>query len=173
MLKWLDVLLEPAVLIALGYLGYRWGHKTWKKQKETENEIQKNNRQSDEIISAHKAAWSIILYFSENDNEKNMFVRGKRREDGIKNYYFRRKQAEGYFKALQTIFFEKGHGLFLSKEVKEYLYEIRSTAYGLYHNANKQNEDEMIINEDKLPKRIQEIRDKLLKQLKDEIVYCS
>jgi hypothetical protein len=172
LINWLDVLLEPAVLIVLGYLGYHWGYKTWKKQKETENEIQKHKRQYDEIIAAHKAAWSLIPYFSENDNEKNMFLRGKRREDGIKDYYFRRLQAEGYFKALQTIFFENGHGIFLSKDVKRLLYEIRSTAYGLYHIANKQDEDEMKIEKDELPKRIQKIREELIKRLKDEVFYC-
>jgi hypothetical protein len=171
LINWLDILLEPAVFIILGYLGYLWGHKTWKKQKETENEIQKHKRQSDETIAAHKAAWSLIPYFSENDNEKNMLVRGKKREDGIKDYYFRRLQAEEYYKTLQTIFFEKGHGIFLSKDVKQLLYEIRSTTYGLYHIANKQNEDEMKIEKDELPKRIQKIREELIKRLKDEVFY--
>lgn len=169
LLKWLDILLEPAVLLFLGFLGYWWGHRIWKKQKLEESRYLIEQKKYEARIEACKAAWSLLVYFSENDSAMNVLRRGETDEDGDKIYYFRHKQAEQFFDALQIIFFTDGHGLFLSKEVKSLIYELRSLMYGLYHNALKSRETEMKIMNKDLVKRIVTIREELVRLLREQI----
>jgi hypothetical protein len=164
-LKWLDVLLEPIVIFAIGALGLFWGYKIWHKQKKEEGKYLIEQKKFEARIDASKAAWSMLSYFSENDSDLNMIRRGETDENGDKIYYFRHAQAKQFFDALQKIFFTDGHGLFLSKEVKTLLFEMRSQMYGLYHVALKSNETEIKIQNKELVKRVVEIREELIEHL--------
>jgi hypothetical protein len=164
-LKWLNVLLEPLVLIILGVFGYCLGLKIWRKQKKEEGKYLIEQKKFEARIDACKAAWSMLTYFSENDSDLNMLRRGETDEQGDKIYYFRHAQAKQFFDALHKIFFTEGHGLFLSKEVKNILFEMRSQMYGLYHIALKSNEPEIKIQNKELVKRVVEIREELIGHL--------
>jgi len=169
MLKILEIGLEPLVILILGVLTYVWGHKVWQKQKAEENLIRIEQKKYDAKVEAYKAAWSLIVFFSENDSPDNILKRGELDENGNKKFYFRHKQAGIYFDKLQEFFFKQGHGLFLPKEIKSKLFELRSLFYGLCHVAQKQKLEEMAIQNLELYHRIVELRESLIKDLQNAL----
>lgn len=91
-------------------------------------------------------------------------------EEGNKIYYFRPKQATLFMKELMELFYTQGHGLFIDKDTKLLIFELRSQMYGWYHVATKSKQDEMkITNKEKLH-RIVVIREELNKRLKEQTV---
>lgn len=179
-MKWLEILLEPAVLIILGAAGFWWGHRYWRKQKHEELEYLKqqqkiefaagfDQKRFDARLEACKAVWGLILYFSENDNDKNVLRRGELDEDGNKIIYFRKNQAKLFFEKIPELFYEKGHGLLLPNEIKSRLYTLRGHLMGLYFNAEKAGKEEIAIQNKELLNSIIQIREGLQEKLKEII----
>ncbi|MFB6317204.1 CRISPR-associated protein Csx28 [Saccharicrinis sp. FJH54] len=167
LLKWLDVILDPIVIILVAITGYIIGHKIWRKQKLTELKFLEKQQKYRDSLKAYKAVWALIIYFSENDNARNILERGETDSEGNKIMYFKRKNAEYFFKQVTKIFYTKGYGIFLSSEIKSNLFKLRGHFIGLYHNAQKEDSDQMKIKNKELLKDIVKIREDLIKSLRE------
>lgn len=165
---WLSIGLEPFVLLLVALLGYIMGFRTWRRQKVEEGKYLKQQIEYEAKLEAVKALWGLLVYFSETDNDKNMLRRGETRENH-KVIYFRPSQAELFFKRLQEVVFIEGHGLFMPKEIKRLIFELRNMMYGLYLNTRKHHVEEEAIENEHLERRIREIRDQLIKELRQLI----
>lgn len=169
-LEWLKVIADPlsVVLAAIGAVA--WGHIYWRKQKLEEGKYLQRNAQYQSEVNAAKAVWGLLRYISESDHDDNILRRGEMDEEGNKIYYFRPKQATLFMKELMELFYTQGHGLFIDKDTKLLIFELRSQMYGWYHVATKSKQDEMkITNKEKLH-RIVVIREELNKRLKEQTV---
>lgn len=116
-LDWLKVFLGPVVTV----LGLYYGFKAWKRQKTIEASIWVGQQEEIAKIAACKAAWSLLAYMSEKENSKTVFVKR-----GDKLWYLRTEQGQEYFDALENVFFQGGHGLFLSAQTRDLLYSFRT-----------------------------------------------
>lgn len=146
------------------------GFRFWRKQKRLEGVYLQDQKYYESHLAAAKAVWGLIVYFSENDSDKNMLKRGEQDANGKKVYYFRAQQAKMFFEQLNIVFYEQGHGVFLSKDIKSLLFELRSQAYAWYHLANKEDSQELKITNAKKYDRVVEIREALMIKLKDAIL---
>lgn len=170
MQEWLKVFAEPLSVVFAAIVAVVWGHLYWRKQKQEEGKYLQRNAQYESKVNAAKAVWSILRYISESDHDDNILRRGELDEEGNKIYYFRPKQATLFMKELIDLFYTHGHGLFIDKEIKELIFELRSQMYGWYHVATKSKQEEMkITNKEKLH-RITTIREELNKKLKEQIM---
>lgn len=155
-----------AGIILAAVLGFYF----WRKQKRQEGLYLQDQKYYESQLAAAKATWGLIVYFSENDSDKNMLKRGEKDENDNKTYYFRALQGKMFFEQLNVVFYEQGHGVFLSKEVKRLLFELRSQAYAWYHLASKEDPQELKITNVKKYNRIVEIREVLSAELKKAIL---
>lgn len=167
MKEWLGILLEPLAVIVAVAITLWWGHKYWRKQKNEEGLFLQKQKLYEAKLEAVKAVWGLIIFFSENDNDKNMFLRGGKNGQGEKEIYFRADQAKQFFDQLNIVFFEQGHGAFLEKEIKSLIFELRSQAYAWYHIASKSPERKIVIANAQKYDRIVEIREQLIKTLRE------
>ncbi len=166
---WLE-LLPPLVTIALAVVGYWWGFRVWKKQKQEELRIAKNQQREAARIAACKAVWSLLAYMSEKEHSKTVFVaRGDAQQ---KTWHLRRTQAEDYLKQIEEVFFTQGHGIFMPPEVRDDVYEFRSRVYRLLESANRQSDTSSelvtVTNPDVIEKVV-ELRGRLNKQLREQM----
>jgi hypothetical protein len=122
-LEYFKAFAQPTAIIIVAILTYFFGYKNWKKQKEKEPEYLLKQASFTSKIEACKAAWGLLIYMSDKENDKTVIVK---RDDG---YYLRREQAIDYFKALPAVFYEQGHGLFLPQAVRDGLYGFRGQIY--------------------------------------------
>lgn len=142
----------------------------WRKQKRLEGVYLQDQKYYESHLAAAKAIWGLIVYFSENDSDKNMLRRGEQEANGKTIHYFRAQQAKMFFEQLNVVFYEQGHGVFLSKEIKGLLFELRGQAYAWYHLANKEDSQELKISNAKKYDRVVEIREILNVKLKNAIL---
>ncbi|WP_321330824.1 CRISPR-associated protein Csx28 [uncultured Bacteroides sp.] len=171
-IEWAKVLVDPLAIIIGAIIALCWGHKYWRKQKREEGTYLQRQTHYQAELNAAKATWALLRYISEADHEENIFRRGEKDSDDNKIYYFRPAQATLFMKELMELFYSRGHGLFINKEIKQLIFELRSQVFGWYHIALKSGEDELkITNREKL-QRVWAIRDELNKKLKELIVIC-
>lgn len=142
----------------------------WSKQKRQEGLHLQDLKLYESELEAAKATWALIAYFSEGDNDKNVFKSGKKDDDGDVIKYFRSAQAKIFFEQLNLVFYEQGHGVFLSKESKKYIFDIRRAIerWDVWAIDNCQ-EEYVIENKDKL-KEFKKCREELIIELRKSIV---
>jgi hypothetical protein len=172
---WVD-LVYPTVMIGLAAYGYWRAFKAWEKQKLREIELniaQKKEeikigleqKRYESEIAAHKAAWSLLAYMSEKENDKTVFV--DRGDKDNKIYVLRVEQAKEYLITLPKVFFTEGNGLFMSREIEDDLYTFRSRIYQILEKAfREKNEDKTIeITNETIQKQVKDVRERLRKNL--------
>jgi hypothetical protein len=126
---WLELItsvLLPVISLIMVYCGYRWSFKNWEKQKQAELLIAANQNAQSAKIAACKAVWSMLAYMSEKENSKTVFVV---RQD--KKWHLRAAQAQEYIERVEEVFFAQGHGLFMTKEIRDDMYSFRTLVYRL------------------------------------------
>ena len=97
-----------------------WTHKYWRKQKREDIIYQSK-------LEAAKAAWGLLIFLTEKENGKNFLIyQGTKESPEI---FFDLIRGRNYLTVIAKIFFEDGHGVFLSKEIKQYIFHVRSNVY--------------------------------------------
>lgn len=165
---WLE-LLTPCITIALAFVGYWWGFKVWKKQKQEELRIAAGQQREAARIAACKAVWGLLAYMSEKENERTVFI--KRGTKEAPTWHLRAQQGQAYIQQVAEVFFAQGHGIFMSPEVRNDVYEFRSRIYTLMeadkHQHGELLEEKMItVNNPHVIEKVVELRERLRVQLK-------
>lgn len=166
---WLEIL-TPTITILLAAVGYWWAFKVWKKQKSIETQIWAGQQKETARIAACKAAWSLLAYMSEKENSKTVFVvRGTKDH---KTWHLRSEQGQEYINALEKVFFTDGHGVFLTAEIRDDLYQFRSLTYPIIEKEKRKTENLpalITLEEPKIIDAITTLRAKLNERLRAEI----
>lgn len=130
----LDVLKIVAPIVAV-WIAYLYAVKKLK----AENRQSIERKKYEAILRAHERCWSLIAYLTEVENANSIFVWV--RENKVDTYYFRPDCFRAFFEALNTVYYEEGNGLYLSKEVFDHLFYCRNVLYGI---ALKTKTDEKV-----------------------------
>ena len=110
----------------------------WMLNQEIETETQEAS-QSLPVVAACKAAYTLLVYLSETENGKTIFVERERK------FYVRKPQAEAYFDRLPEMYIVEGHGKHLPKDIRKDLYLFRSFPYRILEHARSNGNDSELI----------------------------
>ncbi len=154
-------------ILGSAYLAYRYALK--KLKKETPVLIQR------ELYSKHINAlqdlWGLLQYTTDNENAKSILryeiPQGK--DSNNRTWFFIIENGEKCREEIVKLFYNKGVGLFLSKEIKELIFEYDRQLYGFLLREKDNQENKVQIKNNKLAERMQKIHQEIAKQLKQEV----
>ena len=147
--------LVPIVIAA--YLTYRYAIK--KLHKESFESIECAKYEA--ILKAHQSIYKLLRFITDTENDDCILVWEQPKGGGENVYYFRQANIRKFIKELTEEIYNKGNGIFLSKEVMSLIFEYRSLVYGLLLTEKDNPKDKIIIKNLKLAKRMIEIHQNL------------
>lgn len=159
-------LLQTFSLVVLAYLTYKYAIK--KMKRESVENIERKKYES--ILLSYQQIYQLLAYTTDTENPKSILIWDKNAEEkaGIR-YFIRKENLNEFLKELPIYYYDKGCGLFLSKEVSALLFEYRSILYG-FSLATKANEKSIIEVENiEMVKRMIEIHQELVNQIRNNI----
>lgn len=119
-LDWLDVILVPLLLAFLA-------HFYWRRQKKIENQLKRIETQYASKLESAKAVWALLEYLTERENPKSIIVNRGDKEKTIT--YLRMDRAIEFMELVPKIFYQEGHGVYMTDLVERDLYEVRDKCY--------------------------------------------
>ena len=139
------------------YLTYRYAIK--KLHKESFESIECAKYEA--ILKAHQSIYKLLRFITDTENDDCILVWEQPKGGGENVYYFRQANIRKFIKELTEEIYNKGNGIFLSKEVMSLIFEYRSLVYGLLLTEKDNPKDKIIIKNLKLAKRMIEIHQNL------------
>ena len=155
--------LVPIVIAA--YLTYRYAIK--KLHKESFESIECAKYEA--ILKAHQSIYKLLRFITDTENDDCILVWEQPKGGGENVYYFRQANLRKFIKELTEEIYNKGNGIFLSKEVMSLIFEYRSLVYGLLLTEKDNPKDKIIIKNLKLAKRMIEIHQNLSIKIREAI----
>ncbi|ERJ98842.1 type VI-B CRISPR accessory protein Csx28 [Hoylesella pleuritidis] len=155
--------LVPIVIAA--YLTYRYAIK--KLHKESFESIECAKYEA--ILKAHQSIYKLLRFITDTENDDCILVWEQPKGGGENVYYFRQANIRKFIKELTEEIYNKGNGIFLSKEVMSLIFEYRSLVYGLLLTEKDNPKDKIIIKNLKLAKRMIEIHQNLSIKIREAI----
>jgi len=155
--------LVPIVIAA--YLTYRYTIK--KLHKESFESIECAKYEA--ILKAHQSIYKLLRFITDTENDDCILVWEQPKGGGENVYYFRQANIRKFIKELTEEIYNKGNGIFLSKEVMSLIFEYRSLVYGLLLTEKDNPKDKIIIKNLKLAKRMIEIHQNLSIKIREAI----
>jgi hypothetical protein len=134
--------------------------------------LQKDNREALErqkyeaILLAHRRAWALIAYMTETENARSVVTWKKQKE--VRTNYFNPVNARKFMDSLREVFYDEGHGIFLSREVTDLLHEYRIILYGLLLRHDGKD-DIVVIEKPELAKELFAKSVKLIAAVRDSM----
>lgn len=113
--------------VIVAFLAGWLGHRYWKKQKDIENKLKRQEMQFANRAEALKAVWGLLEFLSEREYPKTIMVDRGTPEQSVK--FLRMDRAKEFIELIPKILYEQGHGIFLSAEAEEKLMALRGKFY--------------------------------------------
>lgn len=155
--------LIPIVIAA--YLTYRYAIK--KLREESFENIERAKYEA--ILKAHQSIYKLLRFITDTENDDCILVWEQPKDGGEKTYYFRQANIRQFFKELTEEVYNKGNGIYLSKEVMSLIFKYRTLVHKLLL-AEKNNPDEKImIHKREVVKEMIEINQSLSIQIRKDI----
>lgn len=155
--------LIPIVIAA--YLTYRYAIK--KLREESFENIERAKYEA--ILKAHQSIYKLLRFTTDTENDDCILVWEQPKDGGEKTYYFRQANIRQFFKELTEEVYNKGNGIYLSKEVMSLIFKYRTLVHKLLL-AEKNNPDEKImIHNREVVKEMIEINQSLSIQIRKDI----
>lgn len=114
------------------------------------------------ILDACQGCWKLLAYTTDTQNPLSVLRRVEDKSTQKKTWYFNISNGKAYIEALASFFYGEGKGLFLPQEIRPYLFEYRSIVFGLLLSASEEKGEEVVIKNEKLPERLNELHQKMV-----------
>jgi hypothetical protein len=153
-------------LIGLGiaaYLAYRYALK----QKRKETFIGLEKIKYEKKLNALENCWKLLAYTTDTENEKSVF-KWELSQNKEKTYFLIKANAEEFLKSLAVFFYGSGLGVYLSKEIKEKIFEYRSILYGFLLKESHNTLPTILIQNNEMANKMIALHQELILQLKKE-----
>ena len=158
-------LISSATIIFAGYQTYLNAIK--KLREESFENIERAKYEA--ILNAHQSIYKLLRFITDTENDDCIMVWEQPKGGGEKTYYFKQANIRKFIKELTEEIYNKGNGIFLSKEVMSLIFKYRTLVHKLLL-AKKNNPDEKImIDKPELAKRMIEIHQSLSIQIRKDI----
>lgn len=113
--------------IIIAFIVQRWTFKYWHKQKRHEINYGLEAAKYSAMLEAAKSAWSLLAYVTEKENGKNFLsYKGTKEKPEI---YFSIERGKQFLSAISEVFYDNGHGIFLTSEIKNEIFHLRNNVY--------------------------------------------
>ncbi|GAB6960924.1 hypothetical protein JCM15754A_22590 [Prevotella aurantiaca JCM 15754] len=153
----------PIVIAA--YLTYRYAIK--KLHKESIENIERAKYEA--ILKAHQSIYKLLRFTTDTENDDCILLWEQSKGSKEKVYYFRQANIRKFIKELTEEIYNKGNGIYLSKEVILLVFKYRTLVHKLLL-AEKNNPDEKImISKQEIAKSMIEIHQSLSIQIRNDI----
>jgi uncharacterized protein YneF (UPF0154 family) len=117
------------------------------RQVQAEAPVPLKQKQCDLTLEALQKYWGLLIYTTDSENPKSIvtYTVDKERKDGLEirnhTYYFNRSNIERFFESSHKYFYEEGWGLYLSRDLKEKLFEYERKLWGLKVDGEKSGDE--------------------------------
>lgn len=135
--KWAVIVATAQLLLTVLIVIWanRLAMKYWRKQKKEEIDFQLHGLKAEAYLDAAKAAWALLAYVTEKENGKCLLIyKGTKDKPEI---YFHLERGKEYLHRLSQMFYDEGHGIFLTKEIKHEIFHIRTNVYRIIDKENR------------------------------------
>ncbi len=171
-----DLIFKAGVPLLLFFLGYHFGFRKWLREKETEQRLARDQMRYQSRLEAYRAAWALLAYMSEKENDRTIFVTrlaDENQPDQGTACYLRTAQAEAFLKRLPEMFYTEGHGILLDTDTRNRLFEFRGIVYKILDSARQGKEQALpdrirVQNEDTV-KKARKLHETLLVHLRRQL----
>ena len=132
-IKWTDtatVVVLTGQLLAtfvIAVLANKWAHSYWRKQKKEEIDYQLHSLRAKGYFEAAKAVWGLLAFVTEKENGKCLLIYKGTKDKPL--VYFDIDRGRAYLHKLSEVYFDEGHGIFITKEMKQYIFHIRTNVF--------------------------------------------
>ena len=153
----------------------KWAHRYWQKQKKEEINYNLESIRYKSQMEAAKAAWGLLAFLTEKENGRNLLIyKGTKDNPEI---FFSLDRAREYLKSLDDTFYFQGHGIFLTKEIKQFIFHVRTNVYRILDKEQRRGiaQGEVLMENPEAVKFFREsfenLRSKLDKYIKVDLKY--
>lgn len=164
------------VTIFIAAMSYRWAMRYWHKQKKQEINYQLHNLRFKGYFEAAKATWGLLAFLTEKETGKNLLIyKGTKEKPEV---YFDLNRGNEYLKKLTEIFHDNGHGIFLTKELNQEIFHVRTNVYKFLDKEKREGKvsGEVLIENPGLVEffrsSYEKLRSKIKKYVLDELEYA-
>ena len=152
-------------IIFAAYLTYRYAIK--KLRKESFENIERAKYEA--ILKAHQSIYKLLRFTTDTENDDCILLWEQSKSSKEKVYYFKKANIHKFIKELTEEIYNKGNGIYLSKEVILLVFKYRTLVHKLLL-AEKNNPDEKImIGKREIVKSMIEIHQNLSIQIRNDI----
>jgi hypothetical protein len=126
--NWIIVAQITAPFIATGiatWVNYELGNK--RLRREVPMALQR--LKSEAILTANKRVWSLIAFMTETENTNSIVTWTEKQK--VKTFWFHPEKATNFMEQLRLIFYDEGHGVFLSRKGTDAISTYRNKIYSL------------------------------------------
>ncbi|GHT45270.1 hypothetical protein FACS189440_00940 [Bacteroidia bacterium] len=142
---------------------------------QVETSVLIKRKQYDLTLKALQKCWGLLIYTTDNENQKSIitYTVEKTKENGQEKnnyiYYFNKTNIDSFIESLRNYFYEKGWGLYLSKELKEQLFGYERILWGLKLRGEKLDDNKQKIENPQVAESLFEIHKNLIVILREDM----
>lgn len=132
-IKWTDVatvyILAGTLLvnIILVFVASRLAMRYWHRQKKHEINYLLEGEKYKSLLEAGKAAWGMLAFLTEKENGLCLLIYKGTKEAPL--VYLDIERGHKYLQRLSEVFYNEGHGMFLTPGIKQELFHVRTNVY--------------------------------------------
>lgn len=143
-------------------------HELALKQVENETPLLIQREKFNRMLNSLQACWGLLAYMTDTENEKNI-LRFTLNKNKSKTFFLNISNAKAFMKALPEYFYDSGLGLYLPKPIRELLFEYRSILFGVLLSESKNTDEQIVLNNETMVKRMTDIHKELIHLLRQEL----
>jgi hypothetical protein len=145
------------------WLAYRYALR----QKRMEILIRIEQVKYERTLEALENCWKLLIYTTDTENEK-CIITWEQQKGNPKKYYLNTLHAKEFIKSLADFHYNSGLGIYLSKEIKELIFQYRSIIYGFLLKERDNENGKVEVKNNEMAASLIKIHQELLKQLQHE-----
>lgn len=135
--KWSVFLSAGSLLttIVIAIIVQRWTMKFWHSQKRHEINYELETEKYRARLEAAKAIWSLLAYLTEKENGKCLLIyKGTKEKPEV---FFDLERGRKYLESVSVVFYDGGHGIFLTSPIKQEIFHIRTNVYRIIDKESR------------------------------------
>jgi hypothetical protein len=139
------------------------------RQMREETIVLKHRKHNDQTLEALQHCWGLLIYTTNNENEKAIITYTVDKSTKEKTYFFHKSNINEFINDLRRFFYIDGWGLYLSKELKELLFGYERIIWGLKLSGEAIPEEVQQIKKAKVAEQLFEQHLQLINAIKHDM----
>ncbi|MDR2680499.1 MAG: hypothetical protein LBC47_06785, partial [Tannerella sp.] len=133
-----------------------------------ESVVLKQRTRNDKTLEALQNCWGLLIYTTDNENDKAIVTYEKPPGKDVKTFYFHKSNIDAFINDLRRFFYAEGWGLYLSKELKELLFDYERIIWKLKLAGEKLPDEVQVIRNSKIAEELFELHQQLIVAIRQD-----